>query len=213
MEEKDIISITKLVVAALTEAQRRTPSGIPVGVSARHIHLTQEHVERLFGPGHRLTKKKELMGGQFACEETVTLASPALKVLERVRVLGPVRNASQVELSATDAAKLGLKAPLRESGDTAGSAGVTLLGPRGTVTLSEGCIVAARHVHMSPQDARSFGVQDGEFVSVRFEGERSAVLERVKVRVDPSFTLEMHIDTDEANAALVKTGDLAALAT
>ncbi|MEG1744066.1 MAG: PduL/EutD family phosphate acyltransferase, partial [Ruthenibacterium sp.] len=168
METKEIAYITQLVIDALGKAQGTGDAdGIPVGVSARHIHLTQAHVEALFGAGYQLTKKKELMGGQFASNETVTIVSPKMKMIENARVLGPVRKASQVEISATDAMKLGLAAPLRESGDTAGSAALTLIGPKGTVALSEGCIVAARHIHMSPADAQRFGVKDGDFVSVR----------------------------------------------
>lgn len=212
METKQIEHITQLVVEALAAAQGgANASGIPVGVSARHIHLTQQHVEALFGTGYQLTKKKELMGGQYACNETVNLVSPKLKTIENVRVLGPVRKASQVEISSTDTLKLGVKAPVRESGKIAGSTGVTLLGPAGTVRLDEGCIVAARHIHMSPADAQAFGVQDGQMVSVRFGGERATTFEQVKIRVDKTFTLEMHIDTDEANAAGIKTGDCVTL--
>lgn len=183
---------------------------VPVGISARHIHLTQEHVEKLFGPGYQLTKMKELMGGQYACKEQVTIVGLKLRAIENVRVLGPVRSASQVEISATDARTLGVKAPVRQSGDTAGSAPVALVGPKGAVYLDEGCIVAARHIHMSVPDANAAGLKDGDFVSVRM-GERAAVVEQVKVRVDESFTTEMHIDTDEANACQVKQGEMVAI--
>lgn len=205
METNDIAYITKLVVDTLNKAQGQG-GDIPVGVSARHIHLTQQDVEALFGAGYQLTKKKELMGGQYACNETVAIVSPRMKIIENVRVLGPVRKATQVEISATDSMKLGVAAPLRESGNTAGSAGLTIVGTKGTVVLKEGCIVAARHIHMSPADAQRFGVKDGDFVSVKTGGERPTVYGAVKIRVDPSFTLEMHIDTDEANAACIKTG-------
>ncbi len=211
MEAKDIQYITKLVVEALEQKQASASDKIPVGISARHIHLTQKDVETLFGKGYQLTKKKELMGGQYASNETVLVISPRMKTMENVRVLGPVRKASQLEISATDALKLGLKAPLRDSGDIAGSAGVTLVGPVGSVVLSEGCIVAARHVHMSTSDAAAFGVKDGQMVSVRFTGARPTIFEVVKVRVDPSFTLEMHVDTDEANAVSLKPGGYAEL--
>ncbi len=217
MEAKDIEYITQLVVNAL-EAQQGSSGGngasgqIPVGISARHIHLTQAHIEVLFGAGHQLTKKKDLMGGQYAADETVLVISPRMKTMERVRVLGPARKASQLEISATDAMKLGVKAPLRDSGDIAGSAGVTLVGPAGTVTLAEGCIVAARHIHMSPADAGRFGVRDGQMVSVRLgSSARGAILDQVKIRVDVSFTLEMHIDTDEANAVSLAPGGYATL--
>lgn len=207
MEQKEIAYITELVVNALSKQEKGEGAGIPVGVSARHLHLTQAHVETLFGAGYQLTKKKELMGGQYACNETVTIVSPKMKIIENVRVLGPARKATQVEISASDAMKLGLNTPLRESGNTAGSAPLTLLGPKGAVILPEGCIVAARHIHMAPSDAARYGVKDGDFVSVRFGGARPTTYEAVKIRVDASFTLEMHIDTDEANAAQIKTGD------
>ena len=200
--------ITRLVMQALEE-QKHASNGfqVPVGVSARHVHLTQADVETLFGEGSHLTKKKELMGGQFASNECVTLVGLKLRAIENVRVLGPVRKASQVEISATDAIKLGIKAPVRESGKIAGSAPIALVGPKGVLYLKEGCIVAMRHVHMSPADAAAAGVVDGQEVSVRADNERGTVFNHVKIRVDESFTLEMHIDTDEANAAKIKTGD------
>ena len=180
---------------------------VPVGVSARHIHLTQEHVEVLFGEGYKLTKKKELMGGQYACNETVTVVGLKLRAIENVRVLGPVRKASQLEISATDAMKLGVAAPIRESGNVAGSAPVAVVGPKGVIYLQEGCIIAMRHIHMSPADAAAAGVRDGDIVSVKADNERGTVFNQVKIRVNESFTLEMHIDTDEANASKIKTGD------
>lgn len=184
---------------------------VPVGVSARHVHLTQEDVERLFGEGYTLTKKKELMGGQFAANEQCTIVGLKLRAIENVRILGPVRKKSQVEISATDARTLGVNAPLRESGDVAGSAPVALVGPKGAIYLQEGCIVAARHIHMTPAQAQSVSLKDGDYVSVRMGNERGSVLDHVKIRVDESFSLEMHIDTDEANACQVKQGDLAAI--
>lgn len=180
---------------------------VPIGVSARHIHLTQEHVEALFGPGYHLTKKKELMGGQFASNETVTIVGLKLRAIENVRILGPVRKASQVEISATDAIKLGIKAPIRESGDIAGSAPIAIVGPKGALYLNEGCIIAMRHIHMSPKDAQAAGVSDGQIVSVKADNERGTIFNHVKIRVDESFTLEMHIDTDEANASKIASGD------
>ena len=200
--------ITRLVVEAINKSE---PSGkgflVPVGVSARHVHLTQEHVEVLFGPGYQLTKKKELMGGQFASNEQVTIVGLKLRAIENVRILGPVRKASQVEVSATDALKLGIKAPIRESGDVAGSAPIALVGPQGALYLKEGCIVAMRHIHMSPKDALAAGVKNGDVVSVKADNERGTVFNHVKSRVDDSYTLEMHIDTDEANASKIAQGD------
>ncbi|MCR5486164.1 MAG: phosphate propanoyltransferase [Lachnospiraceae bacterium] len=182
---------------------------VPVGVSARHIHLTKEHVEVLFGPGYELTKKKDLMGGQFAAAEQCTIVGLKLRAIENVRILGPVRKASQVEISATDARTLGVNAPLRESGDIKGSAPISLVGPKGVLYLNEGCIVAARHIHMNPKEAQAAGLKDGDYVSVRMGNERGAVLDHVKIRVDASFSLEMHIDTDEANACQISQGDIA----
>lgn len=200
--------ITRMVMEALNQ-KNESKGGylVPVGVSARHVHLTQEHVEILFGKGYQLTKKKELMGGQFASNELVTIVGLKLRAIENVRILGPVRGRSQVEISATDAVKLGVKAPIRESGDVAGSAPIALVGPKGALYLTEGCIVAKRHIHMAPKDAIAAGVSDGDMVSVKAENERGTVFHEVKIRVDESFTLEMHIDTDEANAAKIATGD------
>ena len=180
---------------------------VPVGVSARHVHLTQEHVEVLFGEGYHLTKKKELMGGQFASNELVTIVGLKLRAIENVRILGPVRSRSQVEISSTDAIKLGVRAPIRESGNVSGSAPIALVGPKGALYLEEGCIVAKRHIHMSPKDAMASGLHDGDVVSVKADNERGTVFNHVQIRVDESFTLEMHIDTDEANAAKIATGD------
>jgi propanediol utilization protein len=208
LETREIEFITKAVLAAM-DKQKSDEKGyvVPVGVSARHVHLTQEHVEILFGEGYQLTKKKDLMGGQFASNETVTIVGIKLRAIENVRVLGPVRKASQVEISSTDALKLGIKAPIRESGDVQGSAPIALVGPKGALYLKEGCIVAMRHIHMSPADALAAGVHDGDIVSVKADNERGTIFNQVKIRVNPSFTLEMHIDTDEANASKIATGD------
>lgn len=204
---QNIELIAKMVLEAM-EARNEKAEGyvVPVGVSARHVHLTQEHVEQLFGRGYQLTKKKELMGGQFASNETVTIVGLKLRAIENVRVLGPVRKQSQVEISATDAIKLGVKAPIRESGKLSGSAPIAVVGPKGVIYLEEGCIIAQRHIHMAPADAAAAGVKDGEEVSVKADNERGTIFNHVKIRVDGSFTLEMHIDTDEANAAKIATG-------
>lgn len=200
--------ITRMVMEAINQKEESKGGYlVPVGVSARHVHLTQEHVEVLFGKGYQLTKKKELMGGQFASNELVTIVGLKLRAIENVRILGPVRRNSQVEISSTDAIKLGVKAPIRESGNVAGSAPIALVGPKGALYLTEGCIVAKRHIHMSPKDAMAAGVKDGDVVSVQAENERGTVFNHVQIRVDESFTLEMHIDTDEANAAKIATGD------
>lgn len=208
----DVERITRMVLQAIENTQEsKGRMTVPVGVSARHIHLTKEDVEILFGKGYELTKKKELMGGQFAANEQCTIVGLKLRAIENVRILGPVRSKSQVEISATDARTLGVNAPLRQSGDVAGSAPVALVGPKGVVYLKEGCIVAARHIHMTPTEAAAASLKDGDYVSVRMGNERGAVLDNVKIRVDESFSLEMHIDTDEANACQVKQGDVAVL--
>ena len=208
MEAREIETITRAVIEAMRQKEASSNGYlVPVGVSARHIHLTQEHVETLFGAGYHLTKKKELMGGQYACNEQVTIVGLKLRAIENVRVLGPVRKATQVEISSTDAIKLGIKAPIRESRNIAASAPIAVVGPRGVIYLEEGCIIAQRHIHMSPEDARAAGVHDGEVVSVQADNERGTIFNHVKIRVQESFTLEMHIDTDEANASKIATGD------
>ena len=209
MEQQTVEMITQMVLQTISRMEEKSNGyQVPVGVSARHIHLTQEHVETLFGEGYHLTKKKDLMGGQYACNETVTVVGLKLRAIENVRVLGPVRKASQLEISATDAMKLGVAAPIRESGNVAGSAPVAVVGPKGGIYLKEGCIIAMRHIHMSPADAMAAGVKDGDIVSVKADNERGTVFNQVKIRVNDSFTLEMHIDTDEANASRIKTGDM-----
>ena len=169
--------------------------------SARHIHLSQEHVDILFGAGHQLTHKKDLsQPGQFACEERVTVVGPK-KEIKNVSILGPVRKESQVELSATAARSIGLNAPVRESGVLEGSAPCKLVGPAGEVDLEYGVIVAKRHIHITPEDAQAFGVSDKEIVKVKADSEgRSLIFDDVVVRVSASYATAMHIDTDEANA-------------
>ena len=173
-----------------------------VETSARHVHLSQADIETLFGKGYTLTHKKDLsQPGQYACEERVTLVGPK-KPIANVIILGPARPATQVELSFTDARTLGVSAPVRESGDVAGSAGCKLVGPAGEVEIAEGVIVAKRHIHMTPADAEKLGVADKEIVSVKLNSDgRSTVFGDVVVRVNANFALAMHIDTDEANAA------------
>ena len=180
-----------------------------VETSARHIHLSQEHIDILFGEGYTLTNKKDLsQPGQFACAERLDVVGPK-KTIAGVSILGPARKASQVEVSYTDARTLGVTAPVRESGDTAGSPGVTLVNPQNgaSVVLTEGVIVAKRHIHMTPTDAETFGVSDKEIVSVKVDTNgRTTVFGDTVVRVSPTFALAMHIDTDEANAAAAFAG-------
>ncbi|MGI5959683.1 MAG: PduL/EutD family phosphate acyltransferase [Massiliimalia sp.] len=173
-----------------------------VETSARHVHVTKEDLETLFGKGASLTKKKDLsQPGQFACEERVTVVGPKGE-LPGVSILGPERPATQVELSLTDARKIGVAAPIRESGDVAGSGACKLVGPCGEVELTEGVIAAKRHIHMTPADAETFQVQDKDVVAVKIEtAERTTIYGDVVVRVSPKFALAMHIDTDESNAA------------
>ena len=172
-----------------------------VETSARHVHLTQEHLEALFGKGATLTHKKDLsQPGQFACEERVTIVGPT-RELAGVSILGPVRPATQVELSATDARSIGVDAPIRESGDIAGSGACKIIGPKGEIEISEGVIVAKRHIHLTPADAEELGVKDKEIVWVKLDTDgRKAIFGDVVVRVSEKFARAMHIDTDESNA-------------
>ena len=174
-----------------------------VETSARHVHVTEETLEILFGKGYQLTKKKDLsQPGQFACEERVQVIGPK-NSFPAVSILGPTRPADQVELSASDARSIGVAAPVRESGDIAGSGACKLVGPKGEVELKEGVIVAKRHIHMTPEDAENYGVKDKQVVSVKIDSpERSLVFGAVVVRVSPKFKLAMHIDTDESNAVM-----------
>lgn len=207
--------IAEMVKRALAEmAQSGASSGpaaddmsIPIGVSNRHIHLTQEHVDILFGKGYALTPIKDLsQPGQFACKETLTLIGPSMRPIEGVRVLGPLRKQSQVEISVTDSYVLKVKPPVRESGKLSGSAPITIVGPKGLVQLNEGCIIANRHIHMSPEDAARFGVKDGDYINVDVVGTKHTLWYDVQIRVSDKFRLEMHVDTDDANAAGIGNG-------
>ncbi len=175
-----------------------------VEISARHVHVTKETLETLFGAGYELTPKKDLsQPGQFACEERVTVVG-SKKELAGVSILGPCRPADQVELSATDARAIGVAAPIRESGDVAGSGACKLVGPCGEVELKEGVMVAKRHIHMTPEDAEVLGVKDAEIVNVKIDTkDRSLIFGDTVVRVSPKYALAMHVDTDEANAAAI----------
>ena len=181
---------------------------VPVGVSNRHIHLSEADVETLFGKGYKLTPFKDLsQPGQYACKETLTILGPSLRPIENVRVLGPTRGKSQVEISATDSYVLKVKPPVRESGNIAGSAPVIIVGPKGIVSLSKGCIIANRHIHMHTDDAARFGVSDGDYVTIDVGGgARRTRWFDVQVRVSPKFALEMHVDTDDANAVGIGNG-------
>lgn len=202
-----------LVVRAVREVLQALPrpalpelTQIPVGVSVRHVHPSPEDVERLFGPGYQLTPLVELQPGHYAAKETVTLVGPR-GVLQNVRVLGPPRGQTQVEISRTDGYVLGLDPPVRDSGDLKGSEGVVVVGPRGAISLAEGVISAARHVHMPPAHAAALGLEHGERVRVKTDGLRPVAFDSVLIRVSEGARTEMHIDTDEANAAGLATGD------
>lgn len=173
---------------------------VPVGISNRHVHLTDEAVEILFGKDYNLERIKNLsQPGQYACKECVTLCGPK-GVIEKVRVLGPTRKNNQVEILAGDMFKLGVKAPLRQSGNLEGSGGVIIVGPKGTVQIKEGVIVAQRHIHMNPEEAKAYGVHDGQIVRLSVDGPRAGIMDNVVVRADDKGALECHIDTEEANA-------------
>ena len=180
-----------------------------VETSARHVHVTQKDLETLFGAGYQLTPKKYLsQPGQFASEERVDVVGPK-KTLSRVSILGPVRPETQIELSLTDARSIGVAAPIRESGDVAGSGACKLVGPAGEVEVAEGVIAAKRHIHMTPEDAAEYGVEDKQVVSVKVDTEgRSLIFGDVVVRVSPKYALAMHIDTDESNAACAGNGTM-----
>lgn len=179
---------------------------VPVGISNRHIHLSQEDLEVLFGAGSKLTPTKDLsQPGQFACEEQVTLVG-SKGTMEGVRVLGPVRKATQIELAATDTFKLGVKPPVRDSGDLEGTPGLEIVGPKGKVQLDKGVIIAARHIHMTPVDAQKYNLKNGDHVKVTVDGPRGGVFDHVLIRVSPNYALDMHVDTDEGNAFVLKNG-------
>src|SRR5258706_7981 len=195
--------VRQAVYARLGKPLPRVASGLNpliVNVSARHCHLTQEAVEALFGKGHKLTVHKWLyQEGQFAAKETVTLIGPRSRVISNLRILGPCRTLNQVELASTDSISLGFDLPLRSSGDIKGTLGCMLMGPAGFFEMPEGVIRALRHVHMSPDDAAYYGVKAGDDMKLKVGGSCGISLDKMLVRVDKSFKLEVHIDTDEGN--------------
>ncbi len=209
MDSNVIANLISLIASKLTGYGYNTVNDtpVPLGISNRHVHLSQQDLEVLFGAGYQLTPLKDLsQPGQFAAKECVTIAGPK-GAIENVRILGPARKASQVEVMRSDCFKLGASAPLRESGALAGSAPVTIIGPKGSVYCKEGLIVAKRHIHMTPNDAVTYGVKDGEIISCRVNGERGIVFDNVVIRVSDKFALEAHLDMDEANCADLKNGD------
>jgi acetate kinase len=204
MAREALRTLGRSYITRVLEAQKQ--EAFLVEVSAHHIHLKQDDVEALFGKGHQLTKHADLsQPGQYACKEQLAIVGPKGRI-ERVRVLGPARKYTQVEIAMTEQFKLGIAPPIRESGDIADTPGCTLESPKGSVAIDKGVICALRHVHMSPAEALRYGVRDKSTVRVRIAGDRELIFGDVLVRVDPTFALAMHIDTDEANAANVKTG-------
>lgn len=215
------IDIDSLASAVLNALEKETAKilkdvkdgefDVPVGVSNHHVHLSREDIDICFGEGYELTPLKDLsQPGQFACKETVTICGPK-GAIEKIRILGPARKATQVELFVADNFKLGIDAPLRLSGDLKGSAPVTIVGPKGSVYKEEAAIVAQRHIHMTPEDAEHFGVSDGEIVSVTVIGGRAGVLGNVVIRANEKSKLDFHIDTEEANAMGLGNGSVVKL--
>ncbi len=182
------------------------PHPLVVNVSARHMHVTPAHLEILFGPGAKLTKLKDLyQQGEFASEQRVTVIGPRQRIIPDVRILGPVRNYTQIELSYTDGIYLGLDLPLRISGNHDNTPGVTIMGPKGALTLEKGVIRAERHVHMSTEDMNYYGVKDGDYMKLKIDGPSGVTFDRVRVRYHTKVVLEVHIDTDEGNACDLET--------
>jgi len=184
-------------------------NSVPVGVSARHVHITQEHLEELYGKGHELTIYAPLyQPGEFAAEEVVTLVGPRMRAIERVRILGPTREYTQVELAKTDAVQLGIEPPIRNSGDLKGASPILLVGPSGSMNLKEGAIRPNRHIHMSPEEAERLKIKPDDVLKVRVSGERALIFENVFPKIKKGVLLQMHIDTDDANAANLRGGEL-----
>ncbi len=212
MNQEQLVAAVTAAVRAQLEKQKNCVCPdegdlIPVGVSNRHLHVSAADFYTLFGPDAEMTRFKDLsQPGQFACKEMVTVAGPA-GAIERVRILGPARKQTQLEVSVSDCFKLGVKAPIRDSGDLGDSAPITIVGPKGAVTLTEGCIIAAKHIHMHTTDAARLGLKDKDLVDVKACTKRGLIFLEVLVRVGDKFHLEMHVDLDEANAASLKNGD------
>ena len=181
---------------------------VPIGISARHVHVTREHLDILYGNGYQLTNKKNLsQPGQYAANETVDLVTEKGS-FKGVRILGPERKQTQIEIALTDALKLGINPPVRDSGDINNSPGITLVGPQGSVKVDVGVIAAGRHIHMTPANALELGFKDKDIVRVSCQGERGLIFDQVLIRVNEKFYFEMHVDTDEGNAGKIKTGDM-----
>jgi putative phosphotransacetylase len=207
VEQNELVQLIKDVTLQVLSTNQAKLE-VPIAVSNRHIHLSKEHVERLFGRNYQLNKLKELsQPGQYACKETVTLIGPKGKI-EKVRILGPSRGKTQIEISLFDGFTLGITPPIRNSGEIDGTPSVIIQGPRGQLKVEQGLICAARHIHMNPDDASHFNVKNGQHVQVKVSGERGIIFDNVLIRVSPKYKLEMHIDIDEANAAHIKNGQM-----
>lgn len=192
--------LLETIASISSENEKEDIDEIPVGVSNRHVHLSQADLNILFGESYQLTKLKDLsQPGQYACKETITICGPK-GAIEKVRILGPVRSKTQVEVLAGDSFKLGVVSQVKMSGDLNGTPGITLIGPKGSVQIQEGVIVAQRHIHMSLKDAEFFGVHDGQIVSIKVDGLRGGIYDNVVIRANNSSALECHIDIEEANA-------------
>ena len=208
MKDTRIVEVVKKIIEQEITGLMPSSRPIPIGVSGRHLHISREDLDAIYGKGYELTEDRPLtQPGQYAAKERVTLVGPK-GVIENVRILGPVRKQTQIEISFTDARRLGVNPPIRDSGDLAGSPGITIVGPEGSVTLKEGVIIAKRHIHMTPQDAEEYKVVDGEIVRVVCGDERKLIFDEVLIRVSENYRLDFHLDFDEANAAGVNTGDL-----
>lgn len=206
--ESMIDRVVREVLADMGQTASQKDDYVKIGVSQRHIHLSREDLDTLFGKGYELTPKKILMGKEFASAEVVTLVGPSLKTIENVRVLGPVRKETQVEISRTDTFVLKVSPPVRPSGELEGSEKLVVVGPKGSVYLKQGVIIANRHIHLTPDFAASMELRDGDLVDVVIDGIKPTKFYDVQIRVREDFHVEMHIDTDDANSSGLKNGDV-----
>ncbi len=212
MDENVIKQVIQNTIEGMNIAVTNKPDTkddyVKIGVSQRHIHLSREDLDILFGKGYELTPKKVLMGKEFASNEVVTLVGPSLKAIENVRVLGPVRKNTQVEISRTDTFVLKVSPPVRPSGEIKGSEKLVVVGPKGSIYLKEGVIIANRHIHLTPDFAANLGIKDNDYVDVVIDGVKPTKFYDVQIRVREDFNVEMHIDTDDANSSGLKNGDV-----
>lgn len=211
-DKSTVEKVTRLVMdnleALMLDGMNIPKDKVPVGISARHVHLERQHLDILFGEDYQLTFLKPLsQPGQFAAQETVEIIGPK-GTLPSVRILGPERKQTQVEVAMTEARKLGIKPPVRTSGELSGTPGITIRGPKGEITILEGVMIADRHIHMTPEDALRYNVKDGQKVKVLIEGEKGGIMHNVTIRVNDKYALDCHIDTDDASAFLISQGQI-----